>query len=64
MTPDGIAYRITRRTKWGWARSLLGASARKNAGTPMVSVDSRVRCLGRNGYSTWVQTTRIASSTE
>lgn len=64
MTPEGIAYRITRRTKCGCARSLFGARARKNAGTPIVSVDSRVRWRGRNGYSTWKQTTRTASSTE
>ncbi|OAH12128.1 hypothetical protein STSP_45890 [Streptomyces jeddahensis] len=62
--PPGIAYRMTRCTKWGWARSLLGARARKKAGTPMVSVDSSVRWRGRNGYSTCVQTTRMARSTE
>ncbi len=47
IRPDGTAYRITRRTKCGRARSVLGASARKKAGTPMVRVDSSVRCRGR-----------------
>ncbi len=64
ITPPGIEYRITRRTKWGFARSLFGASARKNAGTPIVNVDNSVKCRGRNGYSTRQHTTSTASSTE
>src|SRR4051812_13331706 len=64
MTPLGIAYRITLRTKCGLARSLLGARARKNAGMPIVNVERRVRWRGRKGYSTCEHTTNTARRTE
>src|SRR2546428_12614705 len=40
----------------------LGARARKNPGTPMVSVLIRVRCRGRNGKGTPATPTARASS--
>ncbi len=55
---------MTRRTKWGLARSVLGARARKKAGTPIVRVLSSVEWRGRNGYGTRQTTTSRASSTE
>ena len=47
--PAGIANRATRRRKPGRARSVLGASARKNDGMPIVSAPTSVRWRGRNG---------------
>ena len=41
--PAGTAKRRTRRRKPGLARSVLGSSARKKAGIPMVSEPIRVR---------------------
>ena len=50
-SPDGSADVITRRTKPGWARSLLGASDRTNAGMPMVNQAAMVTWIGWNGNS-------------
>ena len=50
-TPDGSAEVITRRTNPVWARSLLGASDRMNAGMPMVNQAAMVTWIGWNGYS-------------
>ena len=47
--PAGTANRRTRRRNPGWYRRLFGPSARKNAGMPIVTADTRVRCRGRNG---------------
>src|SRR6476661_901222 len=72
--PDGSADVITRRTKPGCARSLLGASDRMNAGIPMVNQAAIVTWIGWNGNSNGsdpkildarpARPTRIASSTE
>jgi hypothetical protein len=40
----------TRRVKPGLARGAPRPRARKNPGTPMVSVLMMVRCRGKNGY--------------
>src|SRR6478735_49889 len=47
--PDGTADVITRRTKPGWARSLLGANDSTNAGMPMVNQAAIVTWMGWNG---------------
>ena len=57
--PAGIANRSTRRTNPGRNRSVLGASARKNDGMPIVTAPISVRCRGRNGNTK--PTTPVAS---
>ena len=54
--PPGSAIRSTRPRKPGRTRSVFGASARKNAGTPIVNVPTSVRWRGRNGYVTPLNT--------
>jgi len=51
MSPEGRAAVNTRRTKPGWARSLLGASDRMNDGIPIVNHAAMVMWIGWNGYS-------------
>src|SRR6478735_6947682 len=48
-TPAGTANRSTRLRKPGTYRRLFGPRARKKAGMPIVTADTRVRCRGRNG---------------
>ena len=74
MSPDGSAAVITRRTKFGFARSLFGASDRMNAGMPIVNHAVIVTWMGWNGngsgavWNTFDQMpatpTSTASSTE
>src|SRR5664279_3692813 len=44
-TPAGTANRSTRRRNPGTYRRLFGPRARKNAGMPIVTADTRVSCL-------------------